>query len=67
VNRNEGCDVSLEFRRRSVDTALQLLARQFGKPALDRLMQEADVGVEWTCQCGRRASQALIFGILGVA
>lgn len=28
------------------------------------LIQDAEVGVQWMCQCGRRASQALIFMVL---
>jgi hypothetical protein len=31
------------------------------------LSQEAEVGVRWTCQCGRLASQARIAGVLCVA
>src|SRR3546814_5127696 len=35
VSGDEGGDIGLEFRRGSVNAALQLLARQLGEPAFD--------------------------------
>lgn len=35
MSGDEGGDIGLEFRRGSVDAALQLLARQLGEPAFD--------------------------------
>ena len=67
---DEGADVGFELAGRGVHTALQLLARQFGKPAFDLIdraggpVQEAEVGVKWMCQCARRASQALTAAVL---
>ena len=64
---DEGPDIGFELAGGGVHAALQLLARQFGEPAFDLIDPDPEVGVKWTCQCGRRTSQALAAAVLWVA
>ena len=65
---DEGPDVGLELGGGAVDAAPDLLVGEQGEEALDLvLIQEAPVGVKWTCQRGRLASQSRIGLVLWVA
>lgn len=73
--RDVAGDGGLEVVRGTMNTAADLLVGQFGEEALNPrlrggrlwLIQEADVGVRWTCHRGRLVSHLRIAGVLWVA
>lgn len=64
---DEGVDVGFQFCGGTVYAALQLLSRQLCKPPLDLIDPGCRRWREVNMQCGRRASQALILGVLWAA
>ena len=64
MSRNEGGDVGFEFGRGSGDTALQLLAGQFGGPALDLIDPGSGCRGEVDMPMWTARRQALIFAVL---
>jgi len=67
VGGDEVVDCGVQGVDAAVDAASDLALGKQGEEPLDLLSQDELVGVRWTCQRGRRASQLRISGVLCVA
>jgi hypothetical protein len=45
---DEGADIGFELPDRGMNTLTEPLSGELGKPALDLMISDAEVGVKWT-------------------